>query len=179
MDGVDVTELREETGRAATPLVRDLNLLEQAGAIVLDDEGTASPAPDAPPPGEAAAEARELAEQHTRIDESRIEMMRGYADTTRCRRQFLLGYFGEQLDEPCGNCDTCTSGSAYEHVESVTAGEHPFPVDSAVEHTEWGPGIVMRHEEDRIVVLFDEVGYKTLGLQAVIDHGLLRERAGS
>ena len=178
LDGVDVTELREETGRAATPLVRDLNLLEQAGAVVLDDEGSAAPAPGAPPPGEAAAAARELAEQHIRVDESRIEMMRGYADTTRCRRQFLLGYFGEQLDEPCGNCDTCSSGTAYEHAQAVVAGDHPFPVDTAVEHTEWGPGIVMRHEEDRIVVLFEEVGYKTLGLQAVLDHHLLTERPG-
>ena len=30
----------------------------------------------------------------------------------RCRRQFLLGYFGEDLPEPCGNCDTCTDGPA-------------------------------------------------------------------
>jgi ATP-dependent DNA helicase RecQ len=179
LDGVDVTALREETGRAATPLVRHLNLLEQAGAVVLDDEGVAAPAPDAPAPGEAAAAARELAEHHIKVDESRIEMMRGYADTTGCRRQFLLGYFGEQLDEPCGNCDTCSSGTAYDHVEAVVDGDHPFPVDTAVEHTEWGPGVVMRHEEDRIVVLFDTVGYKTLGLQAVLDHHLLTERPGA
>jgi len=179
MDGVDVTELRAETGRAATPLVRDLNLLELAGAVVLDDEGTASPAPGAPAPGKAAAAARELAEQRIRVDGSRIEMMRGYADTTGCRRQFLLGYFGEQLAGPCGNCDTCSSGSAYEHTAPVGGGDHPFPVDSAVEHSEWGPGIVMRHEEDRIVVLFEEVGYKTLALQTVLDHDLLRRRAGS
>jgi len=176
MDGVDVHDLREETGRAATPLVRDLNLLEQAGAVLLDEEGSASPAPDAPPPGEAAAAARELAEHHIRVDGSRIEMMRGYAETTGCRRQFLLGYFGEQLEQPCGNCDTCSAGTATaQHVED---GEHPFPVDTAVEHTEWGPGIVMRHEDDRVVVLFEEVGYKTLALRAVLDHDLLTRRAG-
>jgi ATP-dependent DNA helicase RecQ len=172
LDGVDVTELREETGRAATPLVRDLNLLEQAGAVVLDDDGTASPAPDAPAPGEAAAAARELAEHHIRVDESRIEMMRGYAETTGCRRQFLLGYFGEQLEQPCGNCDTCSAGTATEQL--VDDEDHPFPVDTAVEHTEWGPGIVMRHEDDRVVVLFEEVGYKTLALKAVLDNELLR-----
>jgi len=176
LDGVDVKDLREETGRAATPLVRDLNLLEQAGAVVLDDEGTASPAPDAAAPGEAAAAARELAEHHIRVDESRIEMMRGYADTTGCRRQYLLGYFGEQLAHPCGNCDNCSAGTAQEQPGDDRA--HHFPVDSAVEHTEWGPGIVMRHEEDRIVVLFEEVGYKTLALQTVLDHDLLRRRAG-
>ena len=176
MDGVDVRDLREETGRAATPLVRDLNLLEQAGAVVLDDDGTAAPAPDAPPPGEAAAAARELAEHHIRVDESRIEMMRGYADTTGCRRQYLLGYFGEQLLEPCGNCDNCIAGTATE--QRTTDRDHPFPVDAAVEHTEWGPGIVMRHEGDRVVVLFEQVGYKTLVVQTVLEHELLRERAG-
>jgi ATP-dependent DNA helicase RecQ len=72
LDGVDVHELRTETGLPATPLVRDLNLLEQAGAVVLDEEGTASPAPVAPAPGEAAAAARELAEHHQRVDESRV-----------------------------------------------------------------------------------------------------------
>jgi ATP-dependent DNA helicase RecQ len=36
-EGVDVKDLREETGRAATPLARDLNLLEQVSAVVLDE----------------------------------------------------------------------------------------------------------------------------------------------
>jgi ATP-dependent DNA helicase RecQ len=34
----------------------------------------------------------------------------------------------------------------------------------------------MRVEDDRLVVLFDEVGYKTLALAAVTAHGLLRRR---
>ena len=173
-DGVDVKDLREETGRAATPLARDLNLLEQVAAVVLDEEGAAHPAEGAPSPGEAAAAARELAEHHERVDQSRVEMMRGYAETTRCRRQFLLGYFGEQLDEPCGNCDNCTSGYAQEHAADA---DTPFPVETPVEHSEWGAGVVMRVEDDRLVVLFDEVGYKTLGTAAVTENGLLRARA--
>src|SRR5215203_5655871 len=165
-DGVDVKALREETGRGATPLARDLNLLEQVEAIVLDEDGAAHPAPNALPSGAAAAAARELAEHHERVDQSRVEMMRGYAETTDCRRQFLLGYFGEQLDEPCGNCDsdTCT-GTDEERAAAVQARAHtPFPVETPVEHTEWGNGVVMRVEDDRVVVLFDDVGYKTLGL---------------
>ncbi|HEV7188050.1 MAG TPA: ATP-dependent DNA helicase RecQ [Blastococcus sp.] len=178
IDGVDVKDLREETGRAATPLVRDLNLLEQVSAVVLDDDGAAHPADDAPSPGEAAAAARELAEHHERVDQSRVEMMRGYAETTDCRRQFLLGYFGEQLDEPCGNCDAdvCT-GTPEERAAAAEARSHtPFPVETPVEHSEWGPGVVMRVEDDRLVVLFDEVGYKTLGIAAVTENGLLRVR---
>jgi ATP-dependent DNA helicase RecQ len=181
IDGVDVKDLREETGRAATPLVRDLNLLEQVSAVVLDEDGAAHPADNAPPPGEAAAAARELAEHHERVDQSRVEMMRGYAETTECRRQFLLGYFGEQLDEPCGNCDSdvCT-GTPEERAAAAEARKHsPFPVETPVEHSEWGPGVVMRVEDDRIVVLFDELGYKTLGIAAVTENGLLRVRASA
>jgi len=174
-EGVDVKDLREETGRAATPLARDLNLLEQVEALVLDEGGAAHPAEHAPPPREAAAAARELAEHHERVDQSRVEMMRGYAETTECRRQFLLGYFGEQLDEPCGNCDNCSAGTAQDH-PGPSDHDTPFPVETPVEHSEWGKGVVMRVEDDRVVVLFDEVGYKTLGIAAVTENDLLRAR---
>ena len=30
-----------------------------------------------------------------------------YAKTSMCRSKMLLNYFGETLDEPCGNCDNC------------------------------------------------------------------------
>jgi len=53
---------------------------------------------------DASGLAHDLAEAHTRMEKSRLEMMRGYAEDTGCRRQFLLNYFGQQLDEPCGNC---------------------------------------------------------------------------
>jgi ATP-dependent DNA helicase RecQ len=103
--------------------------------------------------------------------------MRGYAETTQCRRQFLLGYFGEQLDQPCGNCDTCSAGTAQQ--QAAIDENTPFPVETPVEHSEWGNGIVMRVEDDRLVVLFDEVGYKTLGIRAVLDNDLLRARTAA
>ncbi|WP_423897856.1 DNA helicase RecQ [Candidatus Pelagadaptatus aseana] len=42
-----------------------------------------------------------LAEQH------RLNAMLGLCEITSCRRQALLNYFGDQLEQPCGNCDTC------------------------------------------------------------------------
>jgi ATP-dependent DNA helicase RecQ len=33
--------------------------------------------------------------------------MIGFAEALTCRRQALLGYFGEQLHRDCGNCDVC------------------------------------------------------------------------
>ena len=50
----------------------------------------------------------------------------------------------------------------------------PFPLQSAVVHKEWGPGLVMRHEDDVITVLFEQEGYKTLSRAAVVEHELLK-----
>ncbi|MCP4992654.1 MAG: DNA helicase RecQ [Gammaproteobacteria bacterium] len=46
-------------------------------------------------------------ELHKRVEGQKLERMLGYCELTSCRRQALLAYFGDQLDEPCGNCDTC------------------------------------------------------------------------
>lgn len=37
----------------------------------------------------------------------KVGAMVAYCESTACRRQALLHYFGEQLPEPCGNCDVC------------------------------------------------------------------------
>lgn len=46
-------------------------------------------------------------ERIKRIERHKLDAMLGYCETTKCRRQVLLDYFGEQLNESCGNCDTC------------------------------------------------------------------------
>ena len=42
-----------------------------------------------------------------RVERQKLDALLGYCETTRCRRQVLLEYFGETLAQPCGNCDTC------------------------------------------------------------------------
>ncbi|MFN2323733.1 MAG: RQC domain-containing protein, partial [Trueperaceae bacterium] len=37
----------------------------------------------------------------------KLDALLGYCETVTCRRVALLGYFGEQYDGPCGNCDVC------------------------------------------------------------------------
>ncbi len=37
----------------------------------------------------------------------RLQQMIDYVYTQGCLRQYLLGYFGEVLPKPCGNCSTC------------------------------------------------------------------------
>ncbi|NOI23625.1 DNA helicase RecQ [Vibrio mediterranei] len=37
----------------------------------------------------------------------KLNALLGYCDLATCRRQALLAYFGESLEQPCGNCDNC------------------------------------------------------------------------
>ena len=46
-------------------------------------------------------------EQHKRLERHKLESMLAYCELTTCRRQSLLEYFKDHLDQPCGNCDTC------------------------------------------------------------------------
>ncbi|TGN41680.1 DNA helicase RecQ [Marinobacter confluentis] len=42
-----------------------------------------------------------------RVERQKLDAMLGLCEVTQCRRQVLLRYFGDTLDQPCGNCDTC------------------------------------------------------------------------
>ena len=44
---------------------------------------------------------------HKRVERHKLDAMLGLCELTSCRRQSLLGYFGESLAQPCGNCDNC------------------------------------------------------------------------
>ncbi|MEQ1529399.1 MAG: DNA helicase RecQ [Methylococcales bacterium] len=46
-------------------------------------------------------------ESHKRIEYHKLDAMLALCEQVHCRRQALLSYFGDQLDQPCGNCDTC------------------------------------------------------------------------
>ncbi len=48
-----------------------------------------------------ASEARKLVERR------KLDALLGYCESTGCRRQTLLVYFGEQHPGACGNCDNC------------------------------------------------------------------------
>ncbi|MBB3047001.1 ATP-dependent DNA helicase RecQ [Litorivivens lipolytica] len=56
---------------------------------------------------------RQMQEQSTaeearkRVERHKLDAMLGLCETHACRRQVLLRYFDEELDEPCGNCDNC------------------------------------------------------------------------
>jgi ATP-dependent DNA helicase RecQ len=162
------TALRKRTGLGERKLARLLALLEGADAAVTMPDNTIGAPPYAPTPADAARAALHEAERQQTVQRSRTDMMRHFAESRQCRTQGLLAYFGENMPRPCGHCDNCYAGS----VDKATSAG-PFPLHSTVRHTEWGTGLVLRYEGDRVTVLFDDVGYKTLSVPVVEQQNLL------
>jgi ATP-dependent DNA helicase RecQ len=165
---VDVERVREEAGLSDSKLLAALSRLEDAGAVEVRADGEVEAVAGADL--ERAAHAAAAAEEHrAEFDRSRVAMIRAYAESRTCRRGFVLNYFGEPFEPPCGNCDICDAG-----IRPRTAADEPFPLEARVAHAEWGEGTVVRYEDDKLVVLFDEAGYRTLGVDLVRERRLLQ-----
>ncbi len=164
---VEPTQLKEETDLSASKLLSAVGRLEDVDAVEVRPDGQVAPTEDFGP--EKVLEAAEVQANREEFDRSRIDMMRAYAELHgACRREFLLSYFGERTDGPCGHCDLCDAGEAH------AAEDVPFPVGARVEHPKWGEATVQRYEDEKVVVLFDSVGYKALALEAVSQNELLK-----
>ncbi len=46
-------------------------------------------------------------EAHKRLEFHKLDAMLALCEQVHCRRQSLLNYFGDYLEQPCNNCDTC------------------------------------------------------------------------
>lgn len=185
--GVDGEELEavghavEADGGAADPaaLVERLDLsrsrvleavgrLEEAGWLEVSDDGEVRRARGGPSLEQAVQEGVRESGERREFDRTRLAMMRSYAETQGCRRDHILSYFGEEHAVPCFYCDNCDAG-----LVKPDDAVRPFPIGAPVTHKTWGPGEVQRYDRDRVVVLFESVGYRTLDLTLVEEEGLL------
>jgi ATP-dependent DNA helicase RecQ len=167
-----VEKIGEETELSQTKVMIALNRLEEVGAVDMLPSGTVVVTANGDV-ADAAEEAAEAQENLRKFARSRIEMMRGYADMSDCRREYILNYFGEVYTPPCDNCDNCLAGLSGAKPPSTQS----FPLNGKVVHKVWGPGLVMRYAGDTMVVLFDSVGYRTLAVDLVMREGLLARGA--
>jgi ATP-dependent DNA helicase RecQ len=168
---VDPADLLDELALSRTKLATAVHRLEDAGFVEVEDDGRVRAVVGTDGLGDAVEHAAQAEEDRHAFDRSRVEMMRAYAERRECRRAFVLGYFGEAFDPPCGNCDICDAGLGDEEAASVLAAG--FSVGMRVTHPEWDEGTVARVEGDQITVVFDSVGYKTLDAGLVAERGLL------
>jgi ATP-dependent DNA helicase RecQ len=165
--------LVDELPISDTKLATAVQHLEEAGFAEVLDDGSIAAVRDADLI-EAVGRAEEAEEHREAFDRSRVEMMRAYAETDGCRRAFVLGYFGEDYEPPCENCDVCERrGDDVAREEEAS----PYSVGDRVVHEEWGVGTVGQVEDGQVTVVFDTVGYKTLGLDIVEERGLLAREA--
>lgn len=166
---VAAKDIQEEVNLSKPKLKTAIQLLAEVDAIETEPTGEISASEKLENVEEVTTAAIEAQERWQQFERSRLEMMRGYAEVRDCRRRYLLNYFGEQFDPPCDCCDNCKAG-----VSVTESDRQPFPLNSQVVHKSWGKGTVMRYEGDKVVVLFDKVGYKTLGVDIAVLRGLLR-----
>ena len=165
-------ELAEATGLSAHRLELALCRLADTGAVEIGVDGAVSVRPG--PAADAARVAVEHQEAAQRSEQTRLEMMRAYAETPTCRRRFVLTYFGEAAPERCQNCDVCARTAGDDPGGGAPSAGEAWPEQTRVVHSEWGEGLVLRRDDDAITVLFDDAGYRTLSARLVDEGDLLR-----
>ncbi len=168
---LDAAAIREATGVSQRKLSGLLNPLLEVNAVGERGGKFRAVSDDV---DRVVADVVEHRKRRQEVDRSRVDMARQYAEQRGCRRKFLLGYFGEEREGLCGTCDNCESGRASEHNDDDGA-RHPFPLQAAVRHEEWGEGVVMGYEDDVVTVLFADHGYKSLSVPLVEEKNLLTE----
>jgi ATP-dependent DNA helicase RecQ len=168
----DVHEIKESTGLSETKVTAALGRLEEVGVVELLPDGSVERTDSDVDLVTAALEATDAQDARKEYDRTRVEMIRGYAETPTCRRAYVLSYFGEDYDPPCGNCGNCDNCDAGHGVRAVA--DEPFAVGARVRHGEWGEGSVQRYDGDTMVVLFDVGGYRTLAVELVVERHLLK-----
>ena len=117
-------------------------------------------------------EAYERDPEQVRVELHKLSSMVGYADGLTCRREALLGYFGEPYPAPCGNCDICL-----EPPETYDATEHAQMALSCVYRVGQSFGIayvidVLRGSENEKILSRGHDRLSTYGIGAEVsrDH---------
>ena len=74
-------------------------------------------------------QAKESSEEQKRLEFQRLGALISLCDSTRCRRQVLLNYFNESIEE-CNNCDICVDG-----IELIDSTDDAQKILSAIKRT--------------------------------------------
>jgi ATP-dependent DNA helicase RecQ len=100
-----------------------------------------------------------------------LEMMRAYAETTGCRRRYVLNYLGEEYDPSA--CRMCDNSAKHRARDEHPPGDAAFSRGMPVEHERFGRGVIQRVTATTVVVLFEHGVYRRLALELAAG-GLLR-----
>jgi len=109
-------------------------------------------------------------ENYKRIERHKLDAMLGLCETTTCRRQAMLRYFGDDMGEPCGNCDNCitppqtwdATESAQKAISCVHRTGQRFGVKYLVD-------VLLGKDDDRIIQ-FNHHKVSTFGIGTELDN---------
>ncbi|MEO1220570.1 MAG: DNA helicase RecQ [Pseudomonadota bacterium] len=110
----------------------------------------------------------DVGEDRLPSERARLNALAGLVESAECRRKLLLKHFGEDLPDPCGNCDRCLEPPQVLDVTQVTQ-----KLLSAVYRTgqSFGMGYVERvllgREDDRVI----RRGHDKLSVFGIVDVG--------
>jgi ATP-dependent DNA helicase RecQ len=105
-------EISDQIDLSKRKVENTLHLLEDVGVIETLSSGEVQLVEDANL-AEASYAAIEEQKRNAEKKRQRLEQMQQYAETSTCRREYLLRYFADDFTGPCGNCDNCQrNGSA-------------------------------------------------------------------
>ena len=182
---VPLPAVAHELGWSERKAARALHQLERGGGLSLDDEQRSTT--NGVDLDRAVRESLRDQQERRQARHLAVEKMAAYAELESCRREYLLRHFGAEADERCERCDNCERGEgAARPVQSEpaeaapaaepppTAPDRPFGIKSRVEHPSFGRGLVEGYDGERILILFDDIGRKTLSLPMLIEKNLLR-----
>ena len=113
----------DDKNLSAATIGAALRMLERHGMLGRDDERIAA---TRPAPGAFAPLDVESLQRRAEVERRKLRTMVEYAYYPRCRRQFVLEYFGDQdwasRDRTCGACDNCEA-VAHGHVTGLSDAE--------------------------------------------------------
>lgn len=105
-EGVLLACLRKLEGEGVLRAVDEGGIPREEAELRGPDGRSPLPAPVLQRMGGGVPLLRGVGEARDR-ERGRLEGVAGYLVTRRCRRAFLLGYFGERAEIPCHRCDLC------------------------------------------------------------------------
>jgi len=165
--------LARRTGLGEEEVRHALGLLEKAGAVKVRRPfaGRTIRALEQVPFRELGVDLNRVREQERRAL-LQLKQMTDYAYTRRCRRAFILGYFGQQdLEASCGNCDVCKGSRMPRLVpvarpaSSVPGKPEHYSELAATELRRWRKGLAKDLEVPPFIIFNDAT---LLGLAAAL-----------
>jgi len=135
-------------------------------------------------------------ENNTRADEERLRTMMDYAESARCRLQFLKEYFGELPGDACGRCDNCRHpvrlqsrtaivgrGRRRAALSAVERKEpHTFTPRQLVWHNRFGTGEIVEVSGEEVRVAFSRYGQRSVlagYLRPAVSHTAVTQSAAT